>query len=84
MNLQKAKTTAENLAGEECMWDILIDTDTGRKYDAEPYGGGHHMRLTDCCGAYSTYAHDGALSCKACWHEVEPGEGDGMSRIHVG
>jgi len=34
------------------------------------------MRLTDCCGAHSTY-HDDALCCKACWAEVDFGEGDG-------
>ena len=33
-------------------------------------------RLTDCCGAYSTYM-DLGLSCRACCKEVEIGEGDG-------
>ena len=33
-------------------------------------------RLTDCCAAYSTYTEDGALCCKACWEEVESGQGD--------
>ncbi len=36
------------------------------------------MRLTDCCGAHSTYSQsDATLCCKACWHEVSIGEGDG-------
>jgi len=35
------------------------------------------MRLTDCCGAYSTYAHDGQLCCKKCWRAVSDGQGDG-------
>ena len=46
-------------------------------------------RLTDCCGAMSTYSmvdvmvcgdlYDGGsvLSCKKCWKEVSIGEGDG-------
>ena len=39
------------------------------------------MRLTDCCAAVSTYMDDGygnqELTCKACYHEVEAGQGDG-------
>ena len=40
------------------------------------------MRLTDCCGAYSTYMdsdYPGArtLCCKVCFHEVPFGQGDG-------
>jgi hypothetical protein len=45
-----------------------------RKYSSE----GH--RLTDCCGAYSTYSQDGEyelLCCKVCWREVPDGQGDG-------
>jgi hypothetical protein len=34
------------------------------------------VRLTDCCGAYSTYV-DFALCCKACYNEVPVGQGDG-------
>ncbi|MAG24502.1 hypothetical protein CMI47_02885 [Candidatus Pacearchaeota archaeon] len=34
------------------------------------------IRLTDCCGAFSTF-HDDTLCCKACWTEVGCGEGDG-------
>jgi|TARA_R110000824_G_scaffold230129_3_gene417718 hypothetical protein len=34
------------------------------------------MRLTDCCGATSTY-HDTELCCKVCWKLVDIGEGDG-------
>lgn len=33
-------------------------------------------RLTDCCGAMSTYC-DGVLVCKACYNEVPIGQGDG-------
>lgn len=36
-------------------------------------------RLTDCCGAYSTF-HDETLCCKACHREVEFGQGDGSER----
>lgn len=35
------------------------------------------MRLTDCCGAWSSYDENGELYCKACFNLVEPGEGDG-------
>ena len=38
------------------------------------------MRLTDCCGAVSTF-HDDALCCKRCWYEVEPGQGDGSQYL---
>ena len=48
-----------------------MDKRTVKKYDSSG------VRLTGCCGAYSTYAHDGVLACKHCWHEVNPGEGDG-------
>lgn len=42
------------------------------------------MRLTDCCGAASTISiDDGVLYCKACYNEVEWGEGDG-SEYHDG
>ena len=36
------------------------------------------MRLTDCCGCYSTFCMDtGELVCKKCFKVVEFGEGDG-------
>jgi hypothetical protein len=39
------------------------------------------MRLTDCCAAVSTFMDDGAggqeLTCKACYYEVDFGQGDG-------
>jgi hypothetical protein len=35
------------------------------------------MRMTDCCGACSTYDEEGTLVCKGCYREVEPGQGDG-------
>lgn len=37
------------------------------------------IRLTDCCGAYSTF-HDSALCCRKCMREVGSGEGDGLER----
>ena len=49
---------------------------TTKKFDAKT-----GMRLTTCCAAHSTYMDDGiggeVLCCKACYHEVEVGEGDG-------
>ena len=35
------------------------------------------VRLTDCCGAYSTHDMDGILVCKQCHIDVLMGEGDG-------
>lgn len=37
-------------------------------------------RLTDCCGAYSTF-FDGELACKKCYEDVEFGEGDGSEYL---
>ena len=34
------------------------------------------VRLTDCCGCYSTY-HDDELICRACYQQVGVGQGDG-------
>lgn len=39
-------------------------------------------RLTDCCGAYSTYMDTDELCCKACYNPVEYGEGDGVDKIN--
>jgi len=42
-------------------------------------------RLTDCCGAYSTFSiDDGDLMCRRCYECVEPGEGDGAERLPAG
>jgi len=42
------------------------------------------QRLTDCCGAYSTFMEGDTtaecgdiLCCKKCYREVELGQGDG-------
>ena len=39
------------------------------------------QRVTSCCGSYSTYMDSGegdqVLCCKACYNEVDFGEGDG-------
>ena len=34
-------------------------------------------RLTDCCGAFSTYMDGDILCCKRCYWEVPVGQGDG-------
>ena len=36
-----------------------------------------NVRLTDCCGAFSTYNEFGELYCKSCFNGVSAGEGDG-------
>lgn len=43
----------------------------GKRWDED-----EGTRLTDCCGACSTYV-EGVLSCKACYEAVPPGQGDG-------
>jgi hypothetical protein len=50
---------------------------TMKKYDESG------MRLTDCCGAHSTYPIDahGGLCCKKCYRTVEIGEGDGCEYL---
>ena len=51
-------------------------------YDFRPEYKG--MRLTDCCGAFSTFCMDsGELSCKVCWNEVGHGQGDGEEFINT-
>lgn len=40
------------------------------------------MRLTDCCGAFSTFSET-TLVCKGCWEPVGMGQGDG-SEYKVG
>ncbi len=37
-------------------------------------------RLTDCCGARSTYC-DETLCCKVCYNEVPVGQGDGSETL---
>jgi len=43
----------------------------------QPRYGEDGCLLTTCCGAYSTFADDGGLMCKACYRDVHFGEGDG-------
>jgi len=40
-------------------------------------------RMTDCCGACSTYDEFGVLYCKACFEPVPEGQGDGGGKIQV-
>ncbi len=53
----------------------MADQNTTARYD--DLG----QRTTDCCGCYSTYMDDGqggdVLCCKACYNEVDVGQGDG-------
>lgn len=39
-------------------------------------------RLTDCCGAHSTYM-ESDLCCKACYNTVPHGQGDGVERFRA-
>jgi len=63
---------------------IIQDDGSVRYYRSRNRGRGDifaGMRLTDCCAAVSTYMDDGAggqeLTCKACYYEVDNGQGDG-------
>lgn len=49
---------------------IAVTVELPNRYDRDG------MRLTNCCGAHSTFTDDG-LACKACYELVEFGEGDG-------
>jgi len=48
---------------------------TTKKYDSD----GH--RLTNCCGAFSTFMEGQGQCCKACSREVSVGEGDGSDDL---
>ena len=48
----------------------------GKKYSTE-----YQTRLTDCCGAFSTYDDHGSLYCKKCFCEVDHGQGDGSEEM---
>ena len=39
-------------------------------------------RLTDCCGAYSSFDDFGDLYCKCCYKQVTTGQGDGCEVRH--
>lgn len=43
------------------------------------------IRLTDCCGAMSTYSEEFVgefvLCCKKCWEKVPIGQGDGNEKL---
>lgn len=47
-----------------------------RETHAPRYDESGH-RLTDCCGAFSTYMDGDVLCCKKCYWEVPVGQGDG-------
>ncbi len=55
----------------------------GKRYCKPDHPHAANMRLTDCCGALSTY-HDEDLCCKNCYHSVEVGEGDGCEFLDSG
>ena len=61
-----------HLYADENRWSEISDAllESAPRYDAEG------SRLTDCCGALSTYCDD-VLCCKSCWHPVPEGQGDG-------
>lgn len=54
------------------VWSVIETADLlPPRYDDE----GH--RLTNCCGAFSTFDSDAVLRCKACGYAVPLGQGDG-------
>jgi hypothetical protein len=48
--------------------------------DQKTYDTDGH-RLTNCCGAFSTFMDGEVLCCKACYQEVSLGEGDGSDDV---
>ena len=77
--------TPEQIAGYKAQAKSVTQDDGSVRYyirltqHGRTFMGG--MRLTDCCAAVSTYMDGGTgsqeLSCKACYHEVDNGQGDG-------
>ena len=77
------EATPEQVAGYKAEAHQVIQDDGSVRYyrpvaEQDMFGG---MRLTDCCAAVSTYMDDGTggqeLTCKACYHTVDNGQGDG-------
>ena len=54
-----------------------VPGDEGAKYNEQG------MRLTDCCGCYSTFC-DETLCCKRCFYPVPHGQGDGNEHVSLG
>ncbi|MBT4072357.1 MAG: hypothetical protein HOE75_01545 [Chloroflexi bacterium] len=79
------EATPEQIAGYKAEAQSVTQADGSVRYYIRRTQHGRNfmggMRLTDCCAAVSTYMDDGAggqeLSCKACYHEVDNGQGDG-------
>ena len=58
--------------------NVVTDAETGWRYlSTDP----ERTRLTDCCGAWSSYSGDGILCCKACYQPVGVGQGDGSDTV---
>ena len=55
-------------------WDVAVSPPKQMYHNHKYSSDG--IRLTDCCGAFSTY-FDNILCCKKCWQEVSYGQGDG-------
>ena len=72
--------TPEQIAGYKAE-AVSVTQDDGSVHYYIPSGMFRGHRLTDCCAAVSTYMDDGTggqeLTCKACYHEVGDGQGDG-------
>ena len=60
---------------------VLIEVSTAQNIKVWVVDKRDGTRLTNCCGAYSTYMDTDQLCCKACYNPVEDGEGDGVDKI---
>lgn len=58
--------------------DLTVDPASGWRYRANDP---ERTRLTDCCGAWSTYMDGDVLCCKACYEPVGIGQGDGSEHV---
>ena len=60
---------------------VLIEVSTAQNIKVWVVDKRDGTRLTNCCGAYSTYMDTDQLCCKACYNPVEDGEGDCVDKI---
>ena len=60
---------------------VLIEVSTAQNIKVWVVDKRDGTRLTNCCGAYSTYMDTDQLCCKACYNPVEDGEGDGVDTV---
>ena len=61
---------------------VLTEVSTAQDVEVWVIDKRDGTRLTDCCGAYSTYMDTDELCCKECYNPVQDGQGDGVDNIN--